>query len=334
MATAQDASVGGAIETTYGTGVTPSRWWEFTDEDLDWDKTVVQGAGLRVGSRVARSGRRVVPAAMGSGSHTMECVSKGMGWLWQLALGAGTSTLVSGTTYQQVFTLGDTPPSATIQKGMPEFGGTVDAETFLGCMVSSLDIEAANNAIVTAKFTYDIKDLTTATSYAAPSYATSPSLFHFAEGSLYSGTLTSPTSTTLASAVTQIADVRDFSLTVDNNLSGSRFNFGNNGRKSKPTVGLRGITGKMTAEYDVTTWRDAVLNETPMALVLTFQTGVALSSGVETLQIVLPEVKFDSELPKTNGTDNITQSMAFTALDNLTAAQPIWIACRTSDAAL
>jgi hypothetical protein len=62
--------------------------------------------------------------------------------------------------------------------------------------------------------------------------------------------------------------------------------------------------------------------------------GAALSTGVETLQIVLPEVKFDNELAKTNKTDLIKQSMNFAVLDNLTAAQPIWVVTRTADNAL
>jgi hypothetical protein len=43
-----------------------------------------------------------------------------MGLLWQALLGTGTSTLVSGSTYQQVFTLGDNPSSLTLQKGVVE----------------------------------------------------------------------------------------------------------------------------------------------------------------------------------------------------------------------
>jgi hypothetical protein len=63
-------------------------------------------------------------------------------------------------------------------------------------------------------------------------------------------------------------------------------------------------------------------------------TGGALSTGTETLQIVLPEVKFDGELPKTNGTDLVTATLSFAVLDNLTAAQPIWVVTRTADTAL
>ncbi len=333
MTTTQDASVGGAVESTFGTGVTVSRWWEFVSESFDYQKNVKQGQGLRVGGRVARSARRVVPTAAASGDLVVECTSKSMGLLWQAALGAGSSTTVSGSTYQQVFTLGDTPPSLTMQKGLPQAGGTVDAYTFLGGTVSSWELDCPNGDICSLKTSWDFKDLATGTAYAAPSYPTSPNLFHFANGSISTGTLTAPTTNALAAGATPVADIRDFTLTVDNAIRDDRYNLGAGGRKAKQLVGLRSITGKVTAEYDSTTFRDAVLNETPMALVLTFTAG-ALSTGVETLQVVLPECKFDSELAKSNGTDLITQSMGFTVLDNLTAAQPIWIVTRTADTAL
>ena len=179
MTTPLDCSVGLGVESVYGTGVTPTRWFEFLDESFNYAKNVKQGQGFRVGSRVARSGRRVVASAEGSGDLTVEAVTKGLGLLWQLAVGSGTSTLVSGGLYQQVFTLADVPPSATIQKGIPRADGTVDAYTFTGCMVESLTIDCPNADIVKVKTSWNAKDVTTATAYTAPSYPcllyTSPS---------------------------------------------------------------------------------------------------------------------------------------------------------------
>lgn len=334
MTTFQDASIMLKKESTYKTGVTVDRSFEFLDESLGWDKNVKQGLGLRAGSRVARSSRRVVPTAAGNGDLSLECISKGMGYLWELALGSGSSNLVSGSTYQQVFTLADTMPSATLQKQVPEVGGTIDAYTFLGAMVDKWELDCPNGDIAQLKLSWDIGDLTTATAAATNAYPTSSAnLFHFANGSISTGTLTAPTTTALASAATPLASVRSFNVSVNNNLSGDRYNLGGAGRKEKPTPGLREISGSIVVEYANTTFRDAVINDTAMSLVLTL-TGGALSSGTETLQIVLPEVKFDNELAKVNGTSLITQSMNFAVLDNLSAAQPIWVVTRTSDTAL
>ena len=334
MSSTQDASIGVAVESTYGTSVTPTRWFEYLTESLDFKKSVKQGQGLRPGGRVARSTKRVVPTADGGGDFSMEACSKGMGLLWQACLGAGSSTLVSGTTYQQVFTLGDAPASLTVQKGLPQVSGTVDPYTFTGCSVSSWEFDFTNGDIASLKMTLDAKDVATATAYAAPTYPATPNnLFHFANGSISTGTLTAPTTTTIATGLTPVADVRGGNIVVSNNQKEDRFNFGAAGRKAKPTIGLRGITGKLDIEYDSTTFRDAMMADTPMSLILTYTAG-SLSTGLETLQIVLPEIKFDSQLPMTNGVDLIVQSMAFTGLDNLVAASPIWVVCRTADIAL
>lgn len=333
MSTFQDASIGLAVESSYKTGVTPTRFYEFTDESLQWNKSIKQGAGLRVGGRVARSGRRVVPSADGSGDFTIEACNKGMGLLWQGALGAGTSTVVSDATYQQVFTLGDTPPSFTIQKGLPQAGGTVDAYTYTGCMVDSWEFDFPNADICSLKTTWDLADVNTSTAYAAPSYPTGVSLYNFSGGTIYTGAVTQATATALATAATPIADVRAGNITGNNNLAKDRFNIGGGGRKAKPTVGLRELGITLTVEYDSTTWRDAVLNDTPMSILLNF-TGGSLSTGSETLQVVANCVKFDSPLAQTNGTDLITTDLSGQILDDLTGNPPIAVVMRTSDTAL
>lgn len=334
MTSTQDASLGVLEESTYGTSAgAVTRWFEFLpDPDLKWEPERKQGLGLRVGARVARSARRVTTGVGGSGSFELEATSKGMGLLWKWALGANTSTLVSDATYQQVATLADAPAAFSLQQGLPQIGGTVDAMTFLGCMIAGWELSFDNEDILKVKFNLDVRDLSTAIGYAAPSYASAPNLFHFANATLTTGTLTAPTATTMGSGGTAVADVIGGSLTVDNNLSSVKV-VGAAGKKSRPTVGLRTIAGKLDVDYDNTTFRDAFIADTPFNLVLTWTAG-ALGVGVETLQVIVPEIKFNGDLPQSNGTDRIKQSMSFTGLDNLTAAQPIWVCARTGDTAV
>ena len=327
MTTPQDCSVGLGVESVYGTAVARTRWFEFLDESFNFVKNVKQGVGLRVGSRVARSGRRVVASAEGSGDLTIEAVTKGLGLLWQLGLGSGTSTLVSAGLYQQVFTLGDAMPSATIQKGIPRADGTVDAYTFTGCMVESLTIDCPNADNVKVKTSWNAKDMTTATAYTAPSYATGPSVFTFAHGAVYSGALTAPTATALGSAATPVASIRSGSITIKHNLKTDRYNCGGGGRKEKPFAGIREISGSLVAEYADTAFRDAIVNDTSMTLVKTF------TAGADVLQIVIPDVRFDGDIVKAS-TDLALQDIKWVGLDGLSAAQPIWIVCRTADTAL
>mgnify|MGYP000843997838 CR=1 FL=1 len=337
MAALQDASVGTAVESTYGTPVTVTRWYEFTDESFDYEKTVKQGAGIRVGSKVARSGRRVVTQTQAKGDLSVELTSKGLGTLLQTCFGAGVSSLVSGSTYQQNFTLGTgaTPPSMTVQKGLVRADGTVDPYTYNGGVVDSFEIDCPHGDIAKLKAAFIFRDMLTATAYAAPSYVTGGSLFHFAQGTItVGGTVTAPTTTALATGGTAVANVRDFNVKVDNKLTADRFTYNAAGKMLSPTYGLRDIGGKLTIEYTDRTLTDAYIADTPLALTLTFTTTEALSTGFSQLQITLPEIKLNGEVPKANGTDLITLSVDFDVLDNLTATQPIWVSLRTADTAL
>jgi hypothetical protein len=258
---------------------------------------------------------------------TVEAVTKGLGLLWQLAVGSGTSTLVSAGLYQQVFTLADVPPSATIQKGIPRADGTVDAYTFTGCMVESLTIDCPNADNVKVKTSWNAKDMTTATAYTAPSYATSPALFTFAHGAIYSGTLTAPTATALGSAVTAVAGIRSGSITLKHNLKTDRLNCGGAGRKDKPIPGNREISGSLVAEYVDASFRDAIVNDTSLTIVKTF------TSGTDVLQVIVPDVRIEGDIVKASN-DLALQDIKWVGLDGLSAAQPIWIVCRTADTAL
>lgn len=329
-----DAQIGFGVESVYGTAVTPTRFLEFVDESLNFNKSVKQGQGLRVGARVGRSARRVITTVDAGGDVQVEAFSKGLGLLWQAMLGAGSSALVSGTTYQQTFTLGDSLPSLTVQKGIPRVdGGAVDAINFPGSVVSQWELEIPNDDIAKMKVTFDCRDAVAAGTPTTATYPTGGNLYQFASAALYSGTLTAPTATTLASGATPLANVRSLSVSCNNKIANDRFNFGANGRKAKPVVGIRDLAGQMSVEYADTAFRDAVLADTPMTLIATLEGG-SLSAGKETLQVVLPEIKIDNELPKANGDKPVLQSINFTPLDGLGAVAPITVILRTSDSAL
>lgn len=338
MAGLQDMSAGFKKESTYGTAVTVDRWPEFTDDSDGFDTDGferVQGKGMRVGSRVARSGRRVTTKRAAAGSFGYELFSKGQGTLWELVFGSGASALVGVTTYQQLFTLADTQPSATWQQGIVDSTGTVNPFTFPGTVVTKCEF-SCDDGIAMAKVDLDARDIATATAYAAPTMPTTGNLFNFAGSAVtIGGTVTAPTSTALASGGTAVTNVLSWSCEIDRALAVDRFAHGNAGLKSKPLVtGGQAVTGKLGLEYVDNTVRDAILNDTAVPLTFTL-TGGALSTGNETWQLVIPEAKLEAKgLPKQGGGDLPKLDVTWTALDNLVAAQPIWLVCRTSDSAL
>jgi hypothetical protein len=338
MAALTDCSLGLGAESTFGTYVAPTRFYEDAGASLKFDPNRVQGQGMRVGSRLARSARRVTTTKSGGGSTPVEAMTKGMGLLWESCLGTGTSTLVSGSTYQQNFTLTTSStglPSRTLQTGVVRVDGTVDAISYLGCRVSKWKLSLDNGGILMLEPEWDVRDVTTAQSYATPSYPSSPQLFHFAQGAIaVGGVVTAPTSTALASGGTTAANVLDFEIEGDNKLNTGRYAIGSSGLKSAQVTTMPEIKGKMTVEYTDATLRDAYLADTELALLLTFTSTEALSTGFASLQVVVPALKLNGDVPSSNEGDVIQLDVEFDVLDNLTATQPLWIVQRTADTAL
>lgn len=234
MSNLQDCSINIKPESVYKTAVTPDRAFEFTDESLDWTPTIVQGEGLRVGSYMPRSARRVVPTGQGGGDVTMEIASKGFGYWWQACMGATVSTLVSGSTFQQNHTWAKQPSSLTVQKTSIRADGTVDPFTFKGCMVTQFVITFNNAGLVTLQVSLDSGDYDTSTGFAALTYASSPNLFHFANWTMATGVFTAPTTTAMPSAATPLTNVRSLTVTANRNPVADRFNAAGTGRKDQP----------------------------------------------------------------------------------------------------
>lgn len=334
MASPQDNGIVFGVEGTFGTIPSLTRWVErLAGAQFKLNKTIKQGQGLRVGSRVARSGRRVITRYDPSAQFSVEAQSKGQGLLWQALMGGATSTLVSGATFQQLFTLSDTVSSLSIQNSLYNAGTlAMDKWTYSGMVCDSFDLDFQNGEILQIKSSWQGKSGLPDTATAIPAF-TAPAvstLFSFAGGSVTTGTLTAPTTTALASSPTPVAEIRGGTISVANNLR-ERPNLGGD---KQPIFGIRQPTGKLDIEYASSTFVNAVLNDTPMNLILTW-VGGSLSTGLETLQVVLPEVKFDDDMAQDNGPDDVPMiSGNFVGLDNLTAAQPMWVVIRTADTAL
>src|SRR5262249_52959641 len=162
-----------------------------------------------------------------------EAHSKGLGVMLNAAFGTSTSTLVSGSTFQQVYTptaAGTVLPSTTDQFGVVQNDGTVRPHTYAGCTVDSfaLDIPEGPDSIATWTFNKDAKSLSTATTLGTFSPAATPSLFgswSTTDSITLGGTLTAPTTTALASvaggAVTQ--SFRSANLAVNNTIDKARW---------------------------------------------------------------------------------------------------------------
>lgn len=339
-----DWSVGIGLETDgYGIEVAPTRFFE-SDAQMKYDKQKTQSKMFRPGKRVQRLNRNVLAHIEVSGDQTIEPTSKGFGFLLQALLGNVTNTVITDTSpavHQQVHTINRTDPvnSYTIQEILPTVGGGEgNPHTFSGCVLDSFELTVKEGDIVSVKLSWLGRDMDTDSDATAASYPTDDELFTYVGGSIgYSGTLTPPTTTDLASLDGDPSNnVTDVTVTVKNNLDTGGYNFGGAGKRSRQNVlGEEAISGKLTAEYSDNYLRDAYVNQTPLPLVLTFLTDTVLSEvpveTVSVLQIVIPCVLLKGEVPASNGGAPITQSIDWEAFDNGAAAEPIWFVYRTLD---
>jgi hypothetical protein len=340
MAGSLDHQVGTVAETTYGTPVTVTRFHEILpDSTHSWDPRPVQGEGLRTGAQFARLGRRAAGTGRGAGELKVEATSKGQGTLLEWAMGNGTSTLVSGTTYQQLFTTAPPTsglfPSRTIQYGVVEAdaSGTPDPYTYSGCMCTGWELSVEDGGLVQLSFSWDAYARATATALAAASYPTGLAVpFHFAQGALViGGTLTAPTTTVLGSiaAGTTTANVRSLSLSVDNGMDVDRWVLGG---RNQPRSGVREATLSLTTEYTGSTWRDYLVAQGAVPFLATFTSTESLSTGTAVLQICGTGV-VNAGADANPSTETPTEEIELQLLTP-SSGYPLYAALRTADTAL
>jgi len=317
------SQLGIATETTFNNSVTVTRFYEFTSENINYNKKIAVGLGLRAGGQLPRSQRRVVTTFDAGGDITLDLPTKGLGLLLSHAMGSVPSAVTTTTgVYSYSFTLGDVyGRSMTAQVGVPQYGGTVTPKTVSGAKIQSFELGVAVGGIATGKFVLDAASLTTTTSLATASYTAATNLFHFAQGAI-----------TLDA--TPIANVKDFTLTVDNTLKQDRYNLGASGAKAEQVInGFRKISGKLTAEFTDTTLFSKFYSDSNAALVLTFTGAVIANAQSEKLTITIPVAKFNADTPNVASPGVIDLAMTFEVYDDGTNA-PLTIAYQTSDPSL
>ena len=317
------SQLGIAAETTFNTSVTVTRFYEFTSENISYNKKTAVGMGLRAGGQLPRSQRRVVTTFDAGGDITLDLPTKNLGLLLAQAMGSSPSAVTTTTgVYSYSFTLGDVyGRSFTAQVGVPQYGGTVTPKTVSGAKIQSFELSVATAGIATGKFTLDAASLTTGTALATASYTAATNLFHFAQGAI-----------TLDGS--PIANVKDFTLTVDNTLKQDRYNLGASGAKAEQVInGFRKVSGKLTAEFTDTTLFTKFYADSNAALVLTFTGAIIALGQSEKLTITIPVAKFNADTPNVPGPGVIDLGMTFDVYDDGTNA-PLTIAYQTSDATL
>jgi len=341
--------VGAAIETVYGTPVTPTRFYEFLSENFVYNPTWLDGMGLKAGQAFNRASRTVVSQADVNGDLTMEhisgeaatAVADSMGFWWKYALGSAVtaSTVVLGTAYKQVHTNGSKAGQfITTQVGRPQISGvTVQPFTYTGVKVTDWEFSCTDAQIAQLKVTCDGQTELTSTALAAASYPTPNGLFSFANATVMTigGTATtSAGETTIAAGVSLGSRVNGITITGSTPMKVDRYGLGNAGLKAEPIENaIPTITGTLSTEFfSRTELYDVFKTAGTVPLQVDFTkfdaagndaNGVNAGPNPYRLSFILPSVKFKTAAVNITSPDVIPQSIGFQAYDDGSSTNPV-----------
>jgi hypothetical protein len=333
--------VGTIAESTYGTPVTVTKFYEFLSENFQFNPTWLDGMGLKAGQAYNRASRTVQSQFDVNGDLTMEhtdgsaasASADSMGLWWKHALGSTITTptqISSSTAYKQIHTPGSKAGfSLTLQVGRPQISGvTVQPFTYQGVKVTDWEFSCNDNQIAQLKVTCDGQQELTATSLAAASYPTPNGLFSFADATNFKigGTATTAGGeTTVASGVAVGSRVTGITITGSTPMKVDRYGLGNAGLKGEPIENaIPTITGTLTTEfYSRTELYDLLKSNSTTVLQLDFSHGDAGSGNPYLLSFIFPAIKVKSGSMNINGPDVIPQTIGFQAYDDGSGTNPV-----------
>ena len=304
------AQIGIGVESTVGTAATPTRFYEFNDESIAMTIERIESEGLRTGNRVLRSDRYASGQKAIEGSFSMDMTADNTAILFKHALGAVATagSYVHTCTMSDPFGLG-----LTIEVGRPGNDGTVRAFTYAGCKINTLDLSVSVGELLSAEFGVIGTTAESIGTVTAASYASSLELLHFAGAAITVAGTAYP--------------CKDFSLSVNNGLTGDRFVLGSQVAQQPIASSLAEVTGSLTAEFVDATAYNRVLNATHAAVVATFT-----DSTGDSITVTVPVARFDGDTPSVGGPDILDQTLNFKGLFNGTDS-PVTIAVANGDSA-
>jgi hypothetical protein len=304
------ASLGFGVESTPGTEVAPTAWYEFLSESLALTPTYLDSAGLKAGQAYKRGARTQISRYTVGGDITIEHFDrgvsatggKGMGLLWHYALGSpttGAQQMGATSAYQQVHVPGTTAGlSLTAEVGRPQAASPYTANRFgySGIKFTGWEFTCSDGQLAQLKLTADGWNATTTGSLTQPVFAASTyqsGVFSFADAYLFqigtgtqAGTGSLPgtggtgtgtgnyTTLTGTAAVSHV--VKGFTLTGARPLADDRYGFGSAGLKREQLEnGIPVISGTLDAEFtNRTEFYDLFATNATRSLQLDFAHGI------------------------------------------------------------
>ena len=318
------ASFGITTEGTVGTFTTSSmRWLRHDKAPFGLKKTVGQSVGLHQGLYMEGKRRNLVQREA-QGTVSLDLQSKQLGLVLKHMLGANPSATQISTTgvYTQTAIPADlTGISSSIQLGVPLTSGTIQQFNYSGCKILDWTISVARGQLAKLDLTFDAKDETTATSYAAPSFVAAD-VYDFSECAvLFGGTpSTSGGVTSISSGAAATGLISSLTIKGTNPFKVDRFGPGSNTKSEPLANNFRTIEVDFDIEWGaLADHYTPFTNDTSLAFEAKFTGPIVGTSGSnhEFVDIILPAMYIDDGAsPPIEGPDVITQHVKASVLDN------------------
>lgn len=325
IGSALGSQIGIVKESVVNTPVAVTVFNPFLSESLIPRITEAYDMGLQATQLAPLAARRVITGIDAGGDVTFNVASKGFGRWVQAALGSSpTATQISTSgAYTQFHQMGSADGvSWTIQKGMPETGGTVDPLTFSGSKITAWELAAAPGGLMTFKATVDSMNVQPtgagALGLQAASYSVDQNFgFNQCAWSTFSAmtvvsSLWTPTTPTALK-------VRNMSIKGGQPKKVDRWIAGSSTKDEQLGNAFTIATGSIDIDYASTTFQAAYLAGTTVGLQMSATGAIIGTSGtnVATVQCTMPAVKLEQgSSPVASGPDVITVSYPFSIFDD------------------
>lgn len=285
---ALDHQLGIVDEVTYGTLVTPTKFFEYNTEAISEAEGRTEGDPLRSATFAQRNDRFTPWFSGAAGNVQLDVMTKGFGYLLKHMLGAVATTGPTETTvYTHTGTVSDLIGDMfTLQLNRPFHPtGTNQPFAYLGGKVTKWTLSNSVDGNLVCDLELDFQNVDTATALATASYPSGMENLTWAGGVVSIG----------GSAY----DITEFSCSWDNAANVDRRYIRGNTLKKEPINGRRMGEFSLSADFDSMTQRNrahAATRSAALAQIIGTWTGPTLlgSTIFPNLKVTIPAARFDS----------------------------------------
>jgi hypothetical protein len=312
MALPVNSQFGFAKESSWGTAVTPTKFFEYENESFAGTSEYYDGVGLRADTTFTPASRTKKLKRTAGGAMSMSMPYKNLGAILdQMVTGTITPVVVNGTGFKSTFNvgLGAAPTkSATIQINKPRSDSTDVAFTYPGSQITEAGFSFETGGVPTLNTSWLAKDETTPTT--TPSGAALASASYPANDNIWTDLeITVSVNSVTATRVTGVNLNWSIPRAVRPFLDGAA-------TYGQPVVnGRAGIEGTINAEWDDTTvaYYDLFRAGTMVPIVVTVAstTAIAGSTAFPTMVYTMTSAQLRGTSPTVGGPDLIGLSIPF-----------------------